>query len=63
MEQGVIQIRDVLSEDLYTAEGIHANFKCGAITHVNLNKQEVPIRAFYNRLLGAVQNNKAKAAP
>lgn len=63
MEQGVIQIRDVLSEDLYTAEGIHANFKCGAITHVNLNKQEVPIRAFYNRLLGAVQKNEAKVAP
>lgn len=62
-EQGVIQIRDVLSEDLYTAEGIHANFKCGAITHVNLNKQEVPLRAYYNRLLSAVQGGKVKGAP
>lgn len=50
-EQGRIQIRDVLSEDLYTAEGIHANFKAGALTHVNLNLQEVPIRAFYNQLM------------
>lgn len=50
-EQGRIQIRDVLSEDLYTAEGIHANFKAGAIKEINLNLQEVPIRAFYNQLL------------
>lgn len=55
MEQGVIQIRDVLSEDLYTAEGIHANFKCGAITHVHLNKQEVTLRAYYNRLMSAIE--------
>jgi hypothetical protein len=63
MEQGVIQIRDVLSEDLYTAEGIHANFKCGAITHVNLNKQEVPLRAYYNRLLSAIEQSQAKEKP
>lgn len=50
-EQGRIQIRDVLSEDLYTAEGIHANFKSGAIREVNLNLQEVPIRAFYDQLM------------
>jgi hypothetical protein len=54
-EQGRIQIRDVLSEDLYTAEGIHANFKGGAIKEIQLNKQEVPIRAYYRRLLQAVE--------
>lgn len=63
MEQGVIQIRDVLSEDLYTAEGIHANFKCGAITHVNLSKQEVTLRAYYNRLLSAIEQDQAKEKP
>lgn len=54
-EQGRIQIRDVLSEDLYTAEGIHANFRGGAIDKINLNMQEVPIRAFYNRLVEMIE--------
>jgi phenylpropionate dioxygenase-like ring-hydroxylating dioxygenase large terminal subunit len=56
-EQGRIQIRDVLSEDLYTAEGIQANFKAGAISEILLNKQEVVVRAFYRRVLQAVQGS------
>ena len=55
-EQGRIQIRDVLSEDLYTAEGIHANLKAGAISEVQLNKQEVVMRAFYRRLVAAIED-------
>lgn len=61
-EQGRIQIRDVLSEDLYTAEGIQANYRSGAITHVNINKQEVAIRAFYHRLMRAVDQGSEKEA-
>lgn len=62
-EQGRIQIRDVLSEDLYTAEGIHANFRGGAIDKIHANMQEVPIRAFYNRLMEMIEaGQKADAA-
>ena len=53
-EQGRIQIRDVLSEDLLTAQGIHSNFKAGAIESINVNSQEMPIRAFYNQIMALV---------
>ena len=53
-EQGRIQIRDVLSEDLFTAQGIHSNFKAGAIESINVNSQEMPIRAFYNQIMALV---------
>lgn len=59
-EQGRIQIRDVLSEDLYTAEGIHSNFKAGAIDEMHINKQEVPIRAFYQALCRATGESCAE---
>ena len=47
-EQGRIQIRDVLSEDLKIVEGIQENYKAGAITHINLCRQEALIRSYYH---------------
>jgi len=54
-EQGRIQIRDVLTEDLYTAEGIQKNFNAGVIKEVYINRQEISIRAYYHRLMSAVK--------
>lgn len=62
-EQGRIQLRDVLSEDLSTAEGIHANFKSGAITEINMSAQEVVLRAFTKAVMRATgQKAEAEAA-
>lgn len=54
-EQGRIQIRDVLTEDLFTAEGIQANLKSGAVTHISLSAQEVALRAFNKAVMRATQ--------
>ena len=54
-EQGRIQIRDVLTEDLYTAEGIQMNFNAGIIKEIHINRQEIPIRAYYHRLMSAMK--------
>ena len=54
-EQGRIQIRDVLTEDLYTAEGIQKNFNAGVIKEIHVNRQEIAIRAYYHRLMSAVK--------
>jgi phenylpropionate dioxygenase-like ring-hydroxylating dioxygenase large terminal subunit len=48
-EQGRIQVRDVLSEDLKIVEGIQESFRSGAIREISLSKQEVLIRAFYQK--------------
>ncbi|MDX2424686.1 MAG: aromatic ring-hydroxylating dioxygenase subunit alpha [Cycloclasticus sp.] len=58
-EQGRIQIRDVLTEDLYTAEGIQMNFNAGALKEVQINRQEIPIRAYYHRLMAAMKGKGA----
>jgi len=47
-EQGRIQIRDVLSEDLKIVEGIQENLRSGAIPYMHLSKQEVIIRSYYH---------------
>ena len=57
-EQGRIQIRDVLTEDLYTAEGIQMNFNAGVIKEVYINQQEIPIRAYYHRLMKAFKGKE-----
>lgn len=47
-EQGRIQIRDVLSEDLKIVEGIQENYRSGAVHQMSLSEQEVIIRAYYH---------------
>lgn len=61
-EQSSIQLRDVLSEDLFTVEGIQTNYRSGAITEMNVSKQEVIVRAYYQRIMRAIEEGTAKDA-
>lgn len=59
-EQGRIQIRDVLSEDLKIVEGIQDNYKSGAITEMSLSRQEVIIRAYYHAVRRFVEGERGQ---
>jgi phenylpropionate dioxygenase-like ring-hydroxylating dioxygenase large terminal subunit len=63
-EQGRVQIRDVLSEDLVMTESLQRNYKSGVIKDIHLNGMEVPMRAFYHamkRIERSVNAEKAMA--
>ncbi len=60
-EQGRLQIRDVLSEDLKLAEGIQENCRSGAIGEFSLSKQEVVIRSFCQKIQQHIANGSAAA--
>ncbi|MCB2049807.1 MAG: aromatic ring-hydroxylating dioxygenase subunit alpha [Novosphingobium sp.] len=59
-EQGRIQIRDVLSEDLKIVEGIQENYRSGAIKEMNLSRQEVIIRAYYHSIRQFVEEGSSR---
>ena len=63
-EQGRIQIRDVLSEDLFLSEGLQGNYRAGAVTQISLSRQEVAVRAFYQNVMRMVDepNHSAEAS-
>ena len=60
-EQGRLQIRDVLSEDLKLAEGIQENCRSGAIGEFSLSKQEVVIRSFCQKIQQHIANGSTAA--
>jgi phenylpropionate dioxygenase-like ring-hydroxylating dioxygenase large terminal subunit len=49
-EQGRIQVRDVLSEDLCMTERLQKTYKSGVIKDMHLNRMEIPMRAFYQAI-------------
>lgn len=54
LEQAILQVRDVLTEDLVTVEGAYGNIKSGVSTHMQLNDMELAVRAFYHHVKGAM---------
>ncbi|WP_421717983.1 aromatic ring-hydroxylating oxygenase subunit alpha [Algiphilus sp.] len=55
LEQGMLQLRDVLSEDLNTQEGAYANIASGRFSKANMNDLEVVVRAFMQHVNRANQ--------
>lgn len=61
-EQSRIQIRDVLSEDISMSEALQRTYRSGVIQSVNLSRQEVPLRAFYQALKRIEENAELEGA-
>lgn len=53
-EQGFIQARDTITEDMTTVEGLHMNYRSGRYAGMLLNDMEVLVRGFRDRVNRAV---------
>ena len=53
-EQGFIQARDTITEDMTTVEGLHMNYRSGRYGGMLLNDMEVLVRGFRDRIRRAV---------
>lgn len=56
-EQGLLQGRDTITEDMTTVEGIHANYKSGAVKKLNLGTLEAVVVSFRKRVDDAIKEH------